>query len=127
MTTTLKHEVEVRRIDEGGRVLVGDTFAGKSVRVEVWQDGVFLRFVDDLPEGAEWWLKDPAKLRRALEWKEERSPIESAVVEVAVVAEEPAPAKAAKGKRGARDRQGAAGEPKHKGAGKRAGKRKRKR
>jgi hypothetical protein len=83
VSSATKEPVEVRVIAEDGSVQVGPSLAGKSVRVEVWHDGVFLRFVDGIPEGEAWWLKDPEKLRRALAWAEERSPIESAMISAA--------------------------------------------
>ena len=69
----------MRRVDALGQVHVGASLAGKSVLVEQWLDGVFLRFIADVPEGDAWWLKDPDRLRRALSWDEERSPMERAL------------------------------------------------
>jgi hypothetical protein len=88
--------VEVRSVDAEGRVLVGPSLAGKHVRVEIWQDGVFLRFLGtEVAEGDPWWLKDPDKLKRALSWGAEPSPLEMAVSSAATPS---APKKKRKGK-----------------------------
>jgi hypothetical protein len=100
--TSIEQEPQLRVVDHEGNVFIGSAMAGRYVRVEVARDGIFLRFVGDAPDGDAWWIKQPEKLKKALDWTEETSsPISQAVVEASVVVEEPTKKKrkAKKGKR----------------------------
>ena len=70
---------EVKRVGETGQVSVGKSLAGKLVRVEPTQEGVFLRFVVDVAEKDAWWAQEPHKsqLQEALAWAAKNPPAES--------------------------------------------------
>ena len=70
---------EVKRVGETGQVSVGKSIAGKLVRVEPTQEGVFLRFVVDVAEKDAWWAQEPHKsqLQEALAWAAKNPPAES--------------------------------------------------
>lgn len=61
---------EVKRVGETGQVSVGKSLAGRLVRVEPTQEGVFLRFVVDVAEKDAWWTQEPhrSQLQEALAW-----------------------------------------------------------
>ncbi len=76
---TTHTQPEVKRVGETGQVSVGKSLAGKLVRVEPAQDGVFLRFVVDVAEKDAWWTKEPHKsqLQEALAWAAKNPPAET--------------------------------------------------
>lgn len=76
---TIQTYAEVKRVGATGQVSVGKNLAGKLVRVEQTQDGVFLRFVVDVAEKDAWWTLEPHKsqLQEALVWAEKNPPIET--------------------------------------------------
>jgi hypothetical protein len=77
MTTHI--QPEVKRVGETGQVSVGKSLAGKLVRVEPTQEGVFLRFVVDVAEKDAWWAQEPhrSQLQQALAWAAKNPPAES--------------------------------------------------
>lgn len=76
---TTHAQLEVKRVGETGQISVGKSLAGKLVRVEPTQEGVFLRFVVDVAEKDAWWAQEPHKsqLQEALAWAAKNPPAES--------------------------------------------------
>lgn len=69
----------MKRVGETGQVSVGKSLAGKLVRVQPTQEGVFLRFVVDIAEKDAWWAQEPhqSQLQAALAWAAKNPPAET--------------------------------------------------
>jgi hypothetical protein len=76
--TTHSH-ADVKRVGDTGQVSVGKGLAGRLVRVEPTEEGVFLRFVVDVAEQDAWWTMEPHKthLIKALAWAADHPPAET--------------------------------------------------
>lgn len=71
---------EVKKVGKSGQISLGKSYAGKTLRLERFDDGrIVLTAVAMIPESQLWTLAEPdrSRIRRGLDWAAKTSPAET--------------------------------------------------
>src|SRR5260370_42404703 len=76
------HSTEVKRVGRSGQISLGKRYAGKTLRLERFNDGrIVLTAVAMIPESQLWTLAEPdrSRIERGLDWAAKTDPAETDV------------------------------------------------
>jgi hypothetical protein len=74
------HDSEVKRVGRSGQISLGKRYAGKTLRLERFNDGrIVLTAVAMVPESQLWTLAEPdrSRIERGLDWAAKTGPAET--------------------------------------------------
>jgi hypothetical protein len=74
------HGIEVKTVGRSGQISLGKRYAGKTLRMERFNDGrILLTAVAMVPESQLWTLAEPdrSRIERGLDWAAKASPAET--------------------------------------------------
>jgi hypothetical protein len=74
------HGIEIKTVGRSGQISLGKRYAGKTLRMERFNDGrILLTAVAMVPESQLWTLAEPdrSRIERGLDWAAKASPAET--------------------------------------------------